>query len=233
MLRSKLGLTVLLMLVFAANYVETRWEGRIDSEHPLAANGYEFARAMQHLEGAVGLGKFENHDATNVAAVWGYSISYFFLFPLLCLAIGLTLAWREDLAPYRVLASAVAIDYCISVLFFLFVPVPERWFVPDSGAILLSDLLEPRLIEWIRPFSGLDNSFPSTHTSLTVILILVCYQFRVRLRTTDLAFGISIILATFVLGIHWLPDIGGGVALGCLSVVLAQRLVGNAHSLSL
>jgi hypothetical protein len=66
-----------------------------------------------------------------------------------------------------------------------------------------------------------------------VILILVCYLFRVRLRTTVLALGISVILATFVLGIHWLPDIGAGVALGCLSVVLAQRFVGNAHSLSL
>jgi len=210
------------MIVFTANLLETRWEGRIDSEHPLNPHGYDFARAMQQLEHQVGVGKFENHDATSAIALWGYSISYFFLFPMLCVAVALALAWREDLEAYRVFCMAIAIDYGISLGFFIFMPVPERWFVPDSGAMLLSDLLDPRWIESIRFVSSLDNCFPSTHTSLTSILILLCYRFRVRLRTTVLALGLPVILATFALGIHWLPDIVAGAAVGWLSVGAAQ-----------
>src|SRR5215471_9825613 len=115
MFRSRLGLTVLLMLVFTANVLQTRWEGRIDSTHPLSPRGYSFAHAMQQLEHWVGIGKFENHDATSVIALWGYSISYFFLFPVLCLAVALTLVLREELEPYRVFCMAIALDYAISL----------------------------------------------------------------------------------------------------------------------
>jgi membrane-associated phospholipid phosphatase len=223
MFRTRLGLTLLLVVVFAVNLAETTAEGRIGEGHSLDPKAYRFAQAMQKLEGYVGLEKFENHDATNNLAVWGYSISYFLVFPLLCLGIAFALLLREDIAAYRVLCSATAIDYLISLVFFVFVPVPERWFVPDSGAMLLSDLANPKLIEWIRPISSLDNCFPSTHTSLMVILILCCYLFRVRLRTTVLALGIMVLFATFALGIHWLPDILAGIAVGWLSVVLAQR----------
>jgi len=37
--------------------------------------------------------------------------------------------------------------------------VPERWAYPESHAVLLSDLWSTRLIETIRPISGLDNCF--------------------------------------------------------------------------
>jgi len=45
--------------------------------------------------------------------------------------------------------------------------VPERWAYPESHAVLLSDLWSTRLIETIRPISGLDNCFPSFHISGT------------------------------------------------------------------
>jgi hypothetical protein len=34
------------------------------------------------------------------------------------------------------------------------------------------------LIEWFRPMSGLDNCFPSFHTSLTVVIVLTCHLYR-------------------------------------------------------
>jgi membrane-associated phospholipid phosphatase len=69
--------------------------------------------------------------------------------------------------------------------------------------------------------SAINNSFPSTHVSLTVIMILVCWVFQVRLRSTVTALGTMVILATFVLGIHWLADIIAGTAVGLLSVGVA------------
>ena len=100
----------------------------------------------------------------------------------------------------------------------------ERWTNADSGAMLLSDRWSSKLIEYVRPVSGLDNCFPSSHVSLTVIIILACYLFQVRFRTPILALGLTIILSTLVLGIHWLPDVIAGAAVGLLSVAVAVKL---------
>src|SRR5204863_1066473 len=63
----------------------------------------------------------------------------------------------------------------------------------------------------------------STHVSLTVVVIATCWLFQVRLRNTVTALGTTVILATFVLGIHWLADIIAGIAVGLLSVAIAWR----------
>jgi membrane-associated phospholipid phosphatase len=225
MFRSRLGLTLLLALVFAANLVETAAEQRLGpGASRVSATGYRFAYAMRGLERRLSLEGFRNHDATNRLAVYGYSVSYFLLFPVLCAAVAVSLALRREITGYRVLCLAVALDYLLSLPFFLLMPVPERWAFPDSGAILLSDLWSSRLIESIRPMSSLDNCFPSTHTSLTVIMILICFRQGLRMRMSVLVLGASVILSTFVLGVHWLPDIAAGIAVAWLSVLLAHAL---------
>jgi membrane-associated phospholipid phosphatase len=45
----------------------------------------------------------------------------------------------------------------------------------------------------------------------------------VRFRSPVLALGLTVIISTLVLGIHWAPDIIAGAAVGCLSVALAMR----------
>ena len=78
MFRSRLGLTLLLALVFAANFVETAAEQRFGpGAGRVSAIGYRFAYAMKGLERNLTLEGFRNHDATNRLAVYGYSISYF------------------------------------------------------------------------------------------------------------------------------------------------------------
>ena len=161
--------------------------------------------------------------AIGLVMVYSSSIAYFIVFPALALALLVALGVRPELAPFRVLCLAVATDYVVSLPWFLFFPVPERWAYPESNAVLLSDQWTSMLIQSIRPLSGLNNSFPSTHTSLTVILVLVSWLFDVRWRATVTALGTMVILATFVLGIHWVPDILAGVAAGALSVAVAWR----------
>jgi membrane-associated phospholipid phosphatase len=144
-------------------------------------------------------------------------------------AILVALARRREIAPLRVLCLAVTFDYFISLPWFLLFPVPERWAYPESKAMLLSDLWSSSLIDAIRPISALNNSFPSTHVSLTIVAIGVCWLFQVRLRNTVTALGLTVILATFLLGIHWLADIVAGIAVGVLSVAIARRFTDTSE----
>ena len=219
MTNTKPGLILLLLLVFAANLVETGWEASLHSGSPVTEDDNKGAYAVQRFEPA--FIDFEFHDTTATWAVYAFSTSYFILFPVLAMGVLVALACRPELAPFKVLILAVATDYLVSLPFFLLFPVPERWAHPESSAILLSDQWSAWLIESIRPMSALNNSFPSTHVSLTVIMIIVCWLFEVRLRNTVTALGTTVILATFVLGIHWLADMIAGAFAAGLSVVVA------------
>jgi len=227
MLATRSRLTALLVIVFCANVVETWGEDWVRENLPLGQQlqdiGNSFAIASHSLEGNF---SFQYHDVISPIAVYGYSLAYFFVLPILILAVGIALAcrWHRDAVPFRVFSLAIAIDYVLSLPFFLFVPVPERWYYSGSEATLLSDQWSTSLIEMLRPVSGLDNCFPSTHVSLTVITIMVCFLFDVRFRNFVAALGLTIILSTYVLGIHWIADIIGGTAIAILSVILAQRL---------
>lgn len=222
MIQSKRTLFGLLALVFVVNYLETTIEKWLKDDYQLGARLAEsFTFAAQQFERNY---SFEGHDLTSSLAVYGYSIAYYFIFPLLAIGVAWALAIRPEIKPFRVLTLAVVIDYLISLPFFLFFPVMERWTNADSGAMLLSDRWSSKLIEGFRPMSGLDNCFPSSHVSITVILIMVCYLFQVRVRTPILTLGLTIILSTLVLGIHWLPDVIAGAAVGLLSVAVAVKL---------
>lgn len=221
LINSKSGLIALLLIVFLINFAETSWETAVQTETSASSKDYKAAFGVHHLEPE--FINFEFHDQTSKWAMYAYSISYFALFPVLAVAVLVALARRKQLAPLRVLCLAVTADYLMSLPWFLFFPVPERWAYPGSNAILLSDQWSSSLIDSIRPISALNNSFPSTHVSLTVIIIAVCWLFHVRLRQTVTALAMTVILATFVLGIHWLADILAGIAVGLLSVAIAWR----------
>lgn len=222
LMHHRIGLTLLVAGVFLANYVETTIEASLHRRFGLgSAWGLRIADAFSALEGHL---SFDSHDLSSWVAVYGYSAAYFFLLPALGLAMGVALWRRRDLTGYRVYCLAIAIDYVASLGFFLFFPVPERWSYPDSGAMLLSDRWSSTLINLVRPISALDNCFPSTHVSLTVVIVLVGYLAGVRMRNTIAVLGVPIVLSTFVLGIHWLPDIAAGLAVGTLSVGLARRI---------
>ena len=208
--------------VFVFNWIENSLETWVGSNFDLVSGfRYQTANAAQWLEGN---SVFDYHDVTNDVAMYGYSSAYFFLFPALFLVVAFALAARQDIRSFRVLSLAAMLDYALSLPFFILFPVPERWAYSESGAMLLSDRWTAQFIELIRPISGLDNSFPSFHVSLTLIIIIVSFLFRIRLRRTILALGSTVILSTYVLGIHWITDIVAGLAVGALSVMLAIRL---------
>ena len=218
---TKAGLFLLLLFVFTANYAETWIEASAHTQSPVSAADYRDAYALQQFEpDAI---NFEFHDKTARWAVYAYSIAYFAAFPVIAFAVLMALARRKELAPLRVVCLAVTADYLVSLPWFVLFPVPERWAYPESNAILLSDLWSSSLILAIRPFSALNNCFPSTHVSLMVIFVAVCWLFEMRFRNAITALGLIVMLSTFVLGIHWLADIVAGVFVGALSVAIAWR----------
>ncbi len=214
--------TLLLAVVFLVNYVQTSVDAAFTPRGLGVAAGYPIADAFQWFERYL---SFELHDTTGPIAYYGYSAAYFLLFPVLCLSVAWALARNKDRRPYQAVSLAVAIDYVVSLPFFIFFPVPERWSSPVTEAMLLSDKVSDKLIEFVRPLSGLDNCFPSFHVSLTVLAVAACFMFRLPMRMSALVFGAAIVLSTFVLGVHWIPDMIAGFALGIASVLLAWRIV--------
>lgn len=224
----RIGLTLVAAVLVVVNWLETTVDNWIGARSRAVIElRHQAAHAMQWLEGHL---SFAGHDATNALALYGYTVSYFFLFPALLVGIAVSLARRPTAGPYRLLVSATVIDYALSLPFFLFLPVPERWAFPESGAVLLSDRWSSYLIMAIRPMSGLDNCFPSSHTSLSVVAVLVAFTCGMRLRWAALALGLAVVGSTFVLGIHWIADIVGGLAVGILSTAIALRLEARRQS---
>lgn len=213
---------LLLAGVFVINLVETTIETSVRNHSGIGRDlGFQLARAAHYFEGGL---TFSGWDAASPLVVYGYSIAYFFVLLLLVVGTGWALARRPDPRPFRIFALAVAVDYAVSLPFFLFFPVPERWAWPDSGAILLSDLWAPQLIEFFRPFSGLDNCFPSFHVSLTVVVVGLCFNEQLRFRWASFWLGVLVVFSTVVLGIHWLTDIVAGLAVGVLAIAVASML---------
>jgi membrane-associated phospholipid phosphatase len=87
----------------------------------------------------------------------------------------------------------------------------------------LSDLWTTALIDALRPISGLDNCFPSFHVASMTIVSVLGYVYRLRFRHAVMFLAGTVILSTFMLGIHWLPDIAAGFALGLITTRLALR----------
>ncbi|WP_237391869.1 phosphatase PAP2 family protein [Paenibacillus dendrobii] len=113
---------------------------------------------------------------------------------------------------------AIIINYAVAIPFYLFFPVNEVWSYPPSGVSFLMLDIFPKFEEEYRPLSGLNNCFPSLHTSISVTMMVL------GLRSGNRRFGIMttisaiiIIFSIFYLGIHWLTDMVAGTILGLLA----------------
>jgi membrane-associated phospholipid phosphatase len=73
--------------------------------------------------------------------------------------------------------------------------------------------------------SALDNCFPSFHTSMTVIVLLCCFVYRLGFRLMMIPLAAMVMVSTYSLGVHWAGDIVAGTGLGIMSVAVACRLV--------
>jgi len=216
-LNNRLGLLFILLAVFTVNYVQTQMESSLKNPAQYET-GYQIAQAFMELEGDLDFSQFEGLGEGAAAA---HSISYYILFPVLLLMVIAGLLFRREITPIRVMTLGLAISYLIALCFFIFFPVPERWAFPPANATLLSDVLSTGWVEFYRSFRALDNSFPSLSAAFILVMIFVCYRYRFKFKNPICLLGVMVILSSFTLGIHWVPDLVMGGFLGIFSTSLA------------
>lgn len=156
----------------------------------------------------------------SVTYVYGYA--FLLLFPFLAY-----LALEESTQLNRLLA-AYTLNYVIGLLFYTIVFAHgPRNVMPDLVTSLLYTTM-PDLSYLTTEINVPTNVFPSLHTSLSVTVAGLAY------RTRDLypawaalsaILAIGVIFSTMYLGLHWLIDVLGGIALGAFTVWVVPRHV--------
>jgi len=167
----------------------------------------DFVAGFQHL--------FYNNTITMVT-----SIFYVIVFPCLMIVSILIYTYQKKYRLFYALCYTVIINYVIAIPFYLFFPVQEVWAFHPNVKLLILEVF-PKFEAEYRPLSGLDNCFPSLHTSISVSMALLASRSGNRLwKWFSLLSCVVIIFSIFYLGIHWLTDMCGGVLLG----IFAARL---------
>lgn len=139
---------------------------------------------------------------------------------LLISSIGVYLLDRNKLFVYAI-CFAIIINYSVAIPFYLFFPVNEVWSYQPAGVSFHMLDVFPKFEESYRPLSGLNNCFPSLHTSISMtILLLGAYSGNRRWRLITGISGFIIIFSIFYLGIHWITDMVAGSLLGITASTL-------------
>lgn len=132
--------------------------------------------------------------------------------------------FEKNMKLYYAFCVALLLNYFIALPFFLFVPVDEAWSVSPHIRFLMLDAF-PSFESQYRHLSGLDNCFPSLHTSISVTMALLAA--RSGNRRWGIFAGINaavILFSIFYLGIHWFTDMAAGICLAGTTVAIGLKV---------
>lgn len=129
-----------------------------------------------------------------------------------------------NLKMYYAFCTALLINYAVALPMYWFVPVNEAWFAHPQIHFLMLDAF-PSFERDYRGLSGINNCFPSLHTSISVTMALLASRSGIR-RWAVFAWinAAVIVFSIFYLGIHWLTDAFGGVILAVISVRIGMKV---------
>lgn len=198
--------------------------------HFTAIVGHDYAAEILRLEGrtVAFVQAWSSPPAVRLFFVWVYVVVY----PLLFLQLILVLHRQGETTALLRFARAFVLNYVLALPFYLFFPVTEVGHIEGSGATPILDAWFPEFMKAGRNFSGIDNCFPSLHTSLSVTAAVVALASSNRaLRWTTGIFAGLIALSTMVLGIHWVADVAAGVPFGALCAWLGTKVGRNVQGL--
>lgn len=164
--------------------------------------------------------KWLEHDALTRVTTFFYVI----VFTVMMFASLFVYHHEQDRRSLYALLYGLGLNYVIAIPFFLFVPVNEAWYThPEVSPLYLKAY--PLFEEQYRFFSGLDNSFPSLHTSISLTLATIALRSRnVRLAWIAAVSAAVILFSVIYLGIHWYADVIAGIVLASTTTSLAYRL---------
>ncbi len=181
------------------------------------------------------LARFPNPFLTEVLQIT-YSLFY-----AIFLIIGLELYRKRDLPRFHYFGFAMVYGFFLSYLGYLSLPsVGPRFTLHDFSKIdaeLPGLLLTPALRWFINisesVYPGMSNTvalaaaqrdvFPSGHTMLTVVAVVLAFRYRLRVRNWMLALGILLIFATVYLRYHYVVDLLAGAILAVFCLATAGK----------
>lgn len=202
-------LAAVLFILFI-NKLELMLEEKLDIR-------YDFTQAIYNLEGETVRffqSAFEHYGVTLFVAFF-----YVIVFPALLIASIGIYTFTQQYKLYYTLLIAIFVNYVVAIPFYLFFPVFEVWSFAPSGVRFLMLDVYPDFEETYRNMSGLNNCFPSLHTSLSVTIALTAWKSKQHLWKWFAAFSaVVVIFSIFYLGIHWITDMFAGVLLGWIAV---------------
>ncbi len=133
--------------------------------------------------------------------------------------------------PIRRLLVAYAVNYAVAVPLYAAVVAYGPRNVDRAGGSTSADatLLDfvPEITAITVHINSNTNVFPSLHTSLSVTVLLLAWTTRAEFpRWFVLATVLagSVVVSTMALGIHWVTDVGAGIALAFVAMTVATRV---------
>lgn len=221
----KFTLLFLLMIgVLLINNYELAWENSM-------AYSADFTPWIMKLEG-----HFTAHVQNLIHMPWITGITSFFylvVFQALILASLFIYAGEQKNVFLYGTCFAVIINYLIAIPFYLLFPVNEAWSYLPAGVSFRMLEAFPNFNTLYRPLSGIDNCFPSLHTSISVTMAILAIRSGNRRWAIVTSLSAAIIVySIFYLGIHWLTDMVGGVILAALASTLGLRWARHLNGLN-
>jgi membrane-associated phospholipid phosphatase len=183
---------------------------------------YDLTRVLTGWEGT-----WQASLQAAVGSEWLTAICVFFYVvvfqSVLIASLGIYTA-RRDKTLFYAFCVALLLNYLIAVPMYWFIPVNEVWYAKPAVHFLMLDAF-PTFERDYRGLSGINNCFPSLHTSISVTLALLASKSGVR-RWALFAWAnaVIIVFSIFYLGIHWFTDMLGGLVLAVLSVAAGLRV---------
>jgi membrane-associated phospholipid phosphatase len=170
-----------------------------------------FVAAIQHT--------FHNDILTMITSYF-----YVVIFPSIMIASLFIYTYQKNYRMFYAVVYAIMFNYMIAIPFYLFFPVNEVWSFHPNVHLLIKDVF-PTFEQDYRPLSGLDNCFPSLHTSISVSMAVIAVRSRNAFWKAFVPLSaIVIIFAIFYLGIHWLSDMSAGILLGVFAARMGLRI---------
>lgn len=193
-------------------------------------------RLLFRINASEWLGGLANPCVTEVLQI-AYSLFYVFF-----VAIGLELYLRQDRSQFHYFRFTVVYGFFISYFGYFFLPaVGPRFAVHDFSKIdieLPGLFLTPALRWFVNIFesipSGVSNAvalanaqrdvFPSGHTMMTIVAVVLAFEYKLKTRYYVLCAGMLLILATVYLRYHYLIDLVAGAFLVFPCLLTSARI---------
>ncbi len=154
----------------------------------------------------------------------GYFFSFYVFVYIFLIIFSISLfIYSDNLKEVKAITLAFLLNYLIAMPFFLFSPVYEAWHVITGVSPIIFSVspIASNFIIWVN---GINNCFPSLHTSLAVtVATIASFSDNKRWEIFSWFSAITIIFSTLYLGIHWFFDLIAGAGLGFFSAYIGYK----------